>query len=168
MTDQDTTPAEASFDELARGVGDGSLSRRRALALVGSSLLGGTLGSLALWGDAEAKSCKAKCNEKNDKKAKKKCKKKCDKKEQNITPPPNPAPVGAVVSCPNIGTACGLGANTLICNCRLTQEGTQVCANVVNPPNGAAFQACQQTANCPPGQICDFTGKVCRSTCQTA
>ena len=54
MSDGEITSAESSFDELARGVGDGSLSRRRALALVGSSLFGGTLGSLALLGAADA------------------------------------------------------------------------------------------------------------------
>ena len=55
MPDEEITPAESSFDELARGVGDGSLSRRRALALIGSSIFGGTLGSLALADDAESK-----------------------------------------------------------------------------------------------------------------
>ena len=157
MSDGDITPAESSFDELARGVGDGSLSRRRALALVGSSLFGGTLGSLALLGDAEAK---------------KKRKKKKKKKKKKPPVLQDPVPVGTGIlgpsfSCPNLGTACGLGTNTLVCDCRLTKEGTQTCANVVNPPNGAAFQACQQTVNCPPGQICDFGGNVCRTTCAT-
>ena len=152
MPDEEITPAESSFDELARGVGDGSLSRRRALALVGSSLFGGTLASLALADDAAGK------------KKRRRRKKKKKKKD----PPPDPAALGVVVACQNLGTACGLGANTLICNCRLTKEGTQTCANVVNPPNGAAFEPCQQSVNCPAGQICDFGGNVCRSTCQTA
>ena len=151
MSDEEITPAASSFDELARGVGDGSLSRRRALALVGSSIFGGTLASLALADDAAGKK-----------------KRRRRKKKKKNDPPPNPAALGAVVACQNLGTACGLGANTLICNCRLTKEGTQSCANVVNPPNGNAFQACQQTVNCNPGEICDFGGNVCRSTCQTA
>ena len=167
MTDQDPTPAEASFDELARGVGDGSLSRRRALALVASSLFGGALGSLAPWGDAEAKSCKAKCKEKDDKKARKQCKRTCKKKKQS------PVPVGTGIlgpsfACPNIGTPCGLGTQPVICSCRLTTEGTQTCANVVIPPNGATFAPCMQTVNCLPGQVCDTDGSVCRTTCQTA
>src|SRR5215218_9814405 len=37
---------ERSFDELARGLASGSISRRRALKLMGAALVGGTLGSL--------------------------------------------------------------------------------------------------------------------------
>jgi hypothetical protein len=156
MTDRDLTAAEESFDDIARGLGDGSLSRRRALALVGSSLLGGTLGSLALIDDADAK--------------KKKKKKKKKKNNDPILQPPVPpgAPVLPTIACANINTACGLGAQTLVCNCRLTKEGVQSCGNVVNPPNGAVFEPCQQSANCPSGQFCDFAGSVCRLACATA
>lgn len=150
------TPADESFDDLARGLAKGTVSRRRALALVGSSMFGGALGGVTLFGDAEAKSCKSKCNKKKDKKAKKKCKKKCEKKEK------------PKFNCQNLGTACGLGASTLVCNCRLTKEGQQSCANVVNPPNGVAFQSCTLTSDCPAGQICDFGGNVCRTGCPTS
>ena len=142
-----------TFDGIARTLGS-RMTRRsavRGLVAGATALVAG--GALLQAEDAAAK-----------KGRKSKSKK---PKPQTTTPPPAPAPVGAVVTCPNIGTACGLGANTLICNCRLTKEGTQTCANVVNPPNGATFQPCQQTVNCPPGQICDFSGNVCRSTCQT-
>ena len=37
---------ERSFDELARGLANGSISRRKALRLMGAALVGGTLGSL--------------------------------------------------------------------------------------------------------------------------
>jgi hypothetical protein len=45
---------ERSFDELARGLANGSISRRKALRLMGGLLLGGTLGSLGIGGIAAA------------------------------------------------------------------------------------------------------------------
>ena len=45
---------ERSFDELARGLGSGELSRRKALRLMGAALLGGTLASVVGIGEASA------------------------------------------------------------------------------------------------------------------
>src|SRR5215216_4529605 len=39
---------EGFFDELARGLADGSLTRGKALRLMGAALVGGTLGSLGI------------------------------------------------------------------------------------------------------------------------
>src|SRR5215212_8968654 len=39
-------PEEHSFDELAKGLADGSVSRRQALRWIGAALLGGALGSI--------------------------------------------------------------------------------------------------------------------------
>src|SRR5215218_3249052 len=44
---------EGFFDELARGLADGSITRGKALRLMGAALLGGTLGSLGI-GEAGA------------------------------------------------------------------------------------------------------------------
>ena len=44
---------EGFFDELARGLADGSLTRGKALRLMGAALVGGTLGSLGI-GEAGA------------------------------------------------------------------------------------------------------------------
>ncbi len=41
---EDTTPGEHSFDELARGLADGTISRSRALKLIGAAILGSVLG----------------------------------------------------------------------------------------------------------------------------
>jgi hypothetical protein len=151
------TPAADRFDDLTRSLAKGTVSRRRTLALIGSSLFGGVLGGVGLFDDTDAaKSCKSKCNKKKDKKAKKKCKKRCEKKEQPRT------------DCPNLGTACGKGSSTLVCNCRLDKEGKQNCGNVVNPPNGVAFTACNLSSECGDGQFCDFGGNVCRRSCETA
>jgi len=45
---------ETSFDELARGLASGELSRRKALKLMGAGLVGGTLASLGFGGVAAA------------------------------------------------------------------------------------------------------------------
>ena len=139
----------STFDSISRTFGS-TLTRRSALrGLVASAATVVTGGALMQAENASAK----------------KQRRKERRKKNNRT---KSAPQGTVVTCPNLGTACGLGASTLICNCRLTKEGTQTCANVVNPPNGTAFETCTLSSDCPPGQICDFGGNVCRTTCQTA
>ena len=55
---------ERSFDELARGLASGELSRRKALRLMGAALVGGALGSLGIGAAAADDECKpvnAKC-----------------------------------------------------------------------------------------------------------
>jgi hypothetical protein len=54
---------EHSFDELARGLASSSISRRRALRLMGAALVGGTLGSLGgvAAADEECKPVNKKC-----------------------------------------------------------------------------------------------------------
>ena len=139
-----------TFDDLSRNLGT-TLNRRSALrGLVASAAAVVAGGALLSAEEASAKTQRRKSKSR-----------KRQRRKKNTTP-------AAVATCPNLGTACGLGASTLICNCRLTKEGTQTCANVVNPPNGTAFEPCALSSDCPPGQICDFGGNVCRVTCQTA
>src|SRR5215208_609473 len=45
---------EGFFDDLARGLADGSITRGKALRLMGAALLGGTLASLGIGGEASA------------------------------------------------------------------------------------------------------------------
>jgi hypothetical protein len=49
-----TETTESSFDELTRGLASGTLSRGRALRLMGAALVGGTLASLGMGGEAAA------------------------------------------------------------------------------------------------------------------
>src|SRR5215212_7095974 len=50
---------EGFFDELARGLADGSLTRGKALRLMGAALVGGSLGSLGIGeAAADAPGCK--------------------------------------------------------------------------------------------------------------
>jgi hypothetical protein len=145
----------STFDTLARTLGSTG-TRRSALRGLAASAAALVTGGVLL--QAEDASAKRRRKSKNKK----------QKNSNNNNTPPAPAPMGAVVTCQNLGTACGLGANTLLCNCRLTKEGQQTCANVVNPPNGVSFNTCNLSSDCPAGQICDLGGNVCRSTCQTA
>jgi hypothetical protein len=46
------------FDELASGLASGSISRGRALRLMGAALVGGALASLGIGGVAAADECK--------------------------------------------------------------------------------------------------------------
>ena len=143
-----------TFDTATRLLGSGMTRREALRGLVAGAAALVTGGALLQADDASARNRrKTKNNRKRNRK-------------QNA--PQDPAPVGAVVTCSNLGTACGLGANTLVCNCRLTKEGTQTCTNVVNPPNGVVFNSCNLSTDCPAGQTCEFGTNVCRSTCQTA
>jgi hypothetical protein len=49
---------EHSFDELARGLASGSISRGKAIKLMGAALVGGTLTSFGIGGVAAADQCK--------------------------------------------------------------------------------------------------------------
>jgi hypothetical protein len=70
----------------------------------------------------------------------------------------------ANTTCQNLGTACG---DTRVCQCLLDKDSLQTCQNVVDPPSARGFAACQTSANCPPGQVCDARASVCRLTCAT-
>jgi hypothetical protein len=181
-----------TFDTLVRRAASGSTRRgimRAGMGALTASLL--TALGLAHPDDAAAESgkCKNPCGEcqqcnrgkcRKKKNGKKKCRNgKCQPVSDGTicsggscrggTCVPNPP--APSFSCPNVGTACGLGTLTAICQCALTTEGTQRCANFVNPPNGVAFQQCQQSVNCPNGQVCTFNAvpanQVCRFFCQT-
>jgi|SRR5215208_1883612 hypothetical protein len=55
--DQEHITEERSFDQLAKGLSNGTLSRGKALKLLGAALVGGTLASLGI-GEAAAARCK--------------------------------------------------------------------------------------------------------------
>ena len=69
---------------------------------------------------------------------------------------------GVHYACGNLGTACG---NTAVCQCRLNKSSSQVCMNVVTPPNGINFPPCQTNANCGAGQFCDLQFSQCALAC---
>jgi hypothetical protein len=68
---------ESSFDELTRGLASGTLSRRKALRMIGAVLVGGTLASLGI-GEAAADPPGCKRNGKKCKKNSQCCSGTCD------------------------------------------------------------------------------------------
>jgi hypothetical protein len=130
------------FDDLARGLVDGTLTRGKALRLMGAALVGGTLGSLGM-GEASADECKR--NGKACKKDKQCCSGKC---EGNI----------CVAACPSGQVLCGGNCvsnrcltgqtfNTTTCQCECP-SGQEVCGG-----------SCV-SSSCPTGQTLNT------STCQ--
>lgn len=97
MTERNSTPTVASFDELAKALARGTISRRRALQTLGAGLFGGTLGSLALSDEAEGK----------------KKKRRRKKKKNNGNDNDNEAPAGgnASANCRDDNDQCGSNAN---------------------------------------------------------
>jgi hypothetical protein len=148
VTAPDCTPGK-SFDDMARVVAGAKPSRRRLLGLLGACLGGGTL---ALPGDAEGRRGRRTG---------------WGRLFGYLVLPP-PAPPGAVTTCRNLTTPCGLGGGPLACRCRFSKEAQQLCLNVLEPPDEVAFASCQLSINCPTGQVCDAEGSVCRFPCQTA
>ena len=58
------TMEKSSFDELANELADGTLSRSRAIKLMGAALLGGALSFVALPDEARARTRRRICDEK--------------------------------------------------------------------------------------------------------
>jgi hypothetical protein len=106
VSEYENTTADASFDDLARSIADDGMTRRRAVALVGSSIFGGALASLGLAADADAR-----------KKKKKKKKKKKDKTFNFIANPMT----GAQEVAPTIGDPIGVG------NSSFSIKGNRIC-----------------------------------------
>ena len=68
---------ESFFDDLARGLADGSVTRGKALRLMGAALVGGTLASLGIGGVAGADPPGCKRNGKHCKRDKQCCSGEC-------------------------------------------------------------------------------------------
>jgi hypothetical protein len=145
--------ANRSFDELASGLASGSISRGRALKLMGAALLGGTLGSLGLGGVAAADDSGVDCkrNGKRCKKDKQCCSGNCD---DNGT---------CAAACPSGYTqlsngtcakTCTLGGDECATDCGCIKEipsGEFYCATGI----GASQDFCMDNSQCTtPGEFC--------------
>ena len=126
------------FDEVAKGLAAGTISRRRALKLVGSALLGG--GLLAMFpGVARAQSIVA-----ND--------------GVSVAGHRNPGCKGEPAinnrGCP--GNFCGHGG----CYCAETVGGEKKCVDIGNArcPNR---DKCDSNRDCPRGEVCVKIGGCC-------
>ena len=114
---------ESSFDELASGLASGTLSRGKALKLMGAALLGGTLASLGI-GEAGADPLGCKRNGKNCKRNTQCCSGNC------VDGVCGSCPMGTTLC----GTVCCPGDLTGECTCATLVDGSQACADSAAVP----------------------------------
>ena len=136
---------ESFFDDLARGLADGSISRRRALRLMGATLLGGMLASLGIRG---ASADEDENKDEDCKRAGKKCKK--DKQccsEQCVDGVCSSPPPTCTRICPNPET----------CFCAFREsDGVQVCVSCTSVAGGCTpVSSCGE---CGAGEFCVRSG----------
>src|ERR671921_272014 len=134
---------EGFFDDLARGLVDGTLTRGKAIRLMGAAVVGSTLGSLGIGGEASADPPGCKRNGKNCTRNDQCCSRNCSGgtcQEQTTTPPP--------VMCTPTANPCGLDnfCGTGDCACIPIVEGGATC--VTRVCTGAP---CTSSAQCPSG-----------------
>jgi hypothetical protein len=133
----------SSLDELAKGLASGTISRRKALRLMGSALLGGALASIpgVAWAAKDnISACVQSCRQ---------------------TFPPGGARGECVRRCRE-GSACpgtcdeGFPQcnNNPECVAYQTAEGGCVCFDVRQDQECGLFQQCTTSLDCPTGQTC--------------
>jgi hypothetical protein len=144
---------ESFFDDLARGLADGSVTRAKALRLMGAALVGGTLTSFGIGGVAAADDgCKP--TGKKCKKNKHCCSGNCSGGKCAACPPGQVLCNGSCVSnsCPT-----GQTFNSSTCQCECP-SGQVLCSNgSCGLPNGGT---CTADTQCCSGTIC-ANGKCC-------
>jgi hypothetical protein len=132
-TDCNTT--ESSFDELARGLAHGTISRGRALCMLGAALVGGAFASIpgAAW--AACKPLARKCTANTQC-----CSRNCIK---------NPQGNGKICGCPTGKTLCG---GRCVTNCTapkvLNTDCQCVCPSGQTTCGGACTDLLSDLANC--------------------
>jgi hypothetical protein len=135
---------ESSFDELTRGLARGSISRGKALRLMGAALLGGTLASLGI-GEAAAAPIGCKRNGKKCKNGTQCCSEVCTDGTCAACPP-------GTKLCSN-GQCASCCADTDCSGCETCQSGTCACpedtATVL--ANGTCARRCTGGASCSTG-----------------
>jgi CXCXC repeat len=139
---------EGFFDDLARGLADGSVTRGKALRLMGAAVVGGTLGSFGISGvavaDDECKPTGKKCR-----KNKQCCSGNCSGGTCAA------CPSGQVLcggSCVSNGCPTGQTFNSSTCKCECP-SGQVLC-------NGSCV-----STSCPQGQIFDPSSCACVAQC---
>jgi hypothetical protein len=124
-----------TFDELARGLASGSITRGKALKLMGAALLGGTLASVVGIGEAAADPTGCKRNGKHCKRDNQCCSGHCSSSGTCGVRP---------VGCASNGVRCGSASVCCSGHCESTNAGpanfTFCCAEVLSP--------CSQATDC--------------------
>jgi len=127
---------EGFFDDLARGLADGSITRGRALRLMGAALVGGALGSLGIRGaSADPKGCTP--NGKDCKRDKQCCSGNCSSHGRCV---------GGGLGCLPNGDSCGSNGACCSGNC---SNGFCCASGRVGLSNGTCAVPCRSPADCP-------------------
>jgi hypothetical protein len=134
---------EHSFDELTRGLASGSISRGKALRLMGAALVGGVLASIPGVAMAKPKPAGRKCNHNHQ----------CES-GNCVDGECSPCPFGTdrlsngtcAKPCTASGGECAAG-----CSCALhVSRATSYCTT------GVSSRFCSSDSQCPPGEFCTF------------
>jgi hypothetical protein len=147
---------ERSFDDLARGLASGNVTRGKALRLMGAALVGSALTSLGMGGVAAADDSGVDCKRNG---------KKCKKNSQCCSGICTSS--GTCESC-NLGTPCGPGG---IGNCRANASGAgttcscggETCTNNCGDCSGTFQPICVQAA----GRCGPYLQFACTNVCPT-
>jgi hypothetical protein len=181
MSEQESryTQTEGSLDELAKGLASGTVSRRKALRLLGAALVGGAFASIpgvawaAKGGNNECVRC---CKEKfGPGRERGQCISAGARGECPVTCDGNGGG-----NCPNGTTECPCECpfqfgcqNNADCFCATTVEGLNTCfqSEFLCTPSELTF--CTSSQDCPTGWVCattccDLPGQgVCNPPCRT-
>jgi hypothetical protein len=162
-----------SFDELTRGLASGSISRGRALRLMGAALVGSTLGSLGgvAAADDECKPLERKCR-KNHQCCSGNCSKSGTSKSGTCACQENGGTCGSNSQC--CSGNCSSGTCAAACKPNFTEESlcvadSECCSGacVHSDPSDPSFGAClpchcpNETSACLCRNRADVTGTVC-------
>jgi hypothetical protein len=132
--DQQDVPEEYSFDELAKRVASGTISRSGALKMAGAAILGALFAGSVAIDEAEAET-------------ERKCRGKAAISNRR---------------CPGEEGVCRQREDQ-ICNCAKTVEGDTRCVDITNE-NCPATDECDRSRDCPGSQLCIEVGACCEGS----
>jgi hypothetical protein len=153
---------ESFFDDLARGLADGSLTRGKAIRLMGAAVVGGTLGSLGIR-EAGADQCKR--TEKACKKNSQCCSGNCSGGTCSACPTGRVELSNGTCVIERDPNACFCPEN---CFCRFKQDPAG--SRRVFCASAETNTTCNGHSDCPVGQFCEAiggfpVGDVCAVAC---
>jgi hypothetical protein len=152
------------FDDLARGLADGTLTRGKALRLMGAAIVGGTLGSFGIGAEASADPPGCKRDGKHCTRNKQCCSGNCDSISRTCADAGD-CPAGRVeLSNGTCAKPCSINADCAGCG------GDEEC--VQGPISGEEFfcavslgsrAPCMDDSQCTPGELCN--NSQCVASC---
>ena len=150
------------FDDLARGLADGTLTRGKALRLMGAAVVGGALGSLGI-GEASADPIGCKRNGKTCTRNDQCCSGNCESGTCSTCPSGRELLSNGTCALPCTTRegcfAAGCDPNSTGCEVELGGGDARYCRN------SGGLTSCTSTADCPSGQFCVSPEGACARTC---